>query len=130
VEGPAVPSIPIIYVEWKRHPPLCHPERTRISYYASLNRAAYVVLREENHMRLTEVATLDRKSGEAEGSAVPRTLLGNVFAVPAEDPRSVYAASRSRSALTRSCAIRICLCCRNKISRSGKGKSSLASAFS
>jgi len=28
-------------------------------------------------MQLTEAATLDRKSGEAEGSAVPRTLPGN-----------------------------------------------------
>jgi hypothetical protein len=30
----------------------------------------YVVLPKENHMQLTEAATLDRKSGEAEGSAV------------------------------------------------------------
>ena len=30
----------------------------------------YVVLSKENHMQLTEAATLDRKSGEAEGSAV------------------------------------------------------------
>jgi hypothetical protein len=30
----------------------------------------YVVLFEENHMHLTEAATLDRKSGEAEGPAV------------------------------------------------------------
>src|SRR5580704_19701059 len=37
------------------------------------------VLPKENHMHLTEAATLDRKSGEAEGSAVPRTLPGNVF---------------------------------------------------
>ena len=29
-------------------------------------------------MQLTEAATLDRKSGEAEGSAVPRTITGNV----------------------------------------------------
>ena len=28
-------------------------------------------------MQLTEAATLDRKSGEAEGSAVPRTTTGN-----------------------------------------------------
>jgi hypothetical protein len=28
-------------------------------------------------MQLTEAATLDRKSGEAEGSAVQRTSLGN-----------------------------------------------------
>ena len=29
-------------------------------------------------MKLTEAATLDRKSGEAEGSAVQRTITGNV----------------------------------------------------
>jgi hypothetical protein len=37
----------------------------------------YVVLLKENHMQLTEAATLDRKSGGAEGSAVPRTSAGN-----------------------------------------------------
>ena len=38
----------------------------------------YVVLSKENHTQLTEAATLDRKSGEAEGSAVQRTPPGNV----------------------------------------------------
>ena len=38
-----------------------------------------MVLLKENHMQLTEAATLDRKSGEAERSAVPRTFRGNVF---------------------------------------------------
>ncbi len=58
----------------------------RISHIAALTGATYVVLPKENHMQLTEAATLDRKSGEAdlsrpavEGSAVPRTLPGNVF---------------------------------------------------
>ena len=50
--------------------PFCHPERTRISYFAALTGATYVVLLKENHMQLLEAATLDRKSGEAEGSAV------------------------------------------------------------
>jgi hypothetical protein len=36
-----------------------------------------VVLFKENHTQPTEAATLDRKSGEAEGSAVPRTTPGN-----------------------------------------------------
>jgi hypothetical protein len=36
-----------------------------------------VVLFKENHMQLFEAATLDRKSGEAEGSAVPRTFREN-----------------------------------------------------
>ena len=50
--------------------PVCHPERTRISYFTALTGATYVVLLKENHMQLFEAATLDRKSGEAEGSAV------------------------------------------------------------
>ena len=58
-------------------PFLCHPERTRISYFTALNGATCVVLPKENHMQLIEAATLDRKSGEAEGSAVPRTFRGN-----------------------------------------------------
>jgi ABC-type uncharacterized transport system permease subunit len=62
-----------------RGPFLCHPERTRISYFTALTSATFVVLPKENHMQLTEATTLDRKSGEAEGSAVPRALRGNVF---------------------------------------------------
>jgi hypothetical protein len=53
---------------------LCHPERTRISYFTALTSATYVVLPKENHMQLTEAAILDRKSGVAEGSAVPLHL--------------------------------------------------------
>jgi hypothetical protein len=37
----------------------------------------YVVLSKENHMLLTKAATLDRKSGGGEGSAVPRTYPGD-----------------------------------------------------
>jgi hypothetical protein len=50
--------------------PFCHPERTWISYFAALTAATYVVLLKENHMQLFEAATLDGKSGQAEGSAV------------------------------------------------------------
>jgi hypothetical protein len=60
-----------------RCPFLCHPERTRISCFAALTATTDVVLSKENHTLLTEAATLDRKSGEAEGSAVPRTSHGN-----------------------------------------------------
>jgi hypothetical protein len=71
-------------VPWQRSCPYNHPllfvipERTRISYFTALTSATFVVLSKENHMQLTEATTLDRKSGEAEGSAVPRTLPGNV----------------------------------------------------
>jgi hypothetical protein len=57
------------------------PERTRISYFTALTSATYVVLPKENHMQLSEAAALDRKSGGAEGSAVPRTFPGNVFRI-------------------------------------------------
>jgi hypothetical protein len=49
---------------WNRCSFLCHPERTRISYFTALTSATYVVLSKENHMQLTEAATLDRKSGK------------------------------------------------------------------
>jgi hypothetical protein len=51
----------------------------------------HVVLSKENHTQLTEAATLDRKSGGAEGSAVPRTLRGHVFR-PERTPISCHAA--------------------------------------
>jgi hypothetical protein len=38
-----------------------------------------VVLFKENHTYSIEITTLNRKSGEAEGSAVPRTFPGDVF---------------------------------------------------
>jgi hypothetical protein len=63
--------------------PFCHPERTRISYFAALTGAAYVVLLKENHMQLVEATTFDRKSGEAEGSAVRGPFL-DMFSTGAE----------------------------------------------
>jgi hypothetical protein len=42
-------------------------ECTRISYFTALTGATYVVLPKENHMQLTEAATLDRKSTERSG---------------------------------------------------------------
>jgi hypothetical protein len=35
---------------WQLGPPLCHPERTRISYFTALASATNVVLLKENHM--------------------------------------------------------------------------------
>src|ERR1700733_12664653 len=52
------------------HPPLCHPERTRISYLTALPTATYAALRKESRMKSTEATVFDRKSGEAERPAV------------------------------------------------------------
>ena len=71
-----VPTVPTTVLSFGNGPlfqkpsPFCHPERTRISYFTALNSVTYVVLPKENHMQLTEATTLNRKSGEAEGSAV------------------------------------------------------------
>ena len=64
---------------WKRRPPLCHPERTRISYYAAPKMTSFAAFIKESRMSFAEPIGLNRKSGAAEGSAVPRTFLGNVF---------------------------------------------------
>ena len=71
------------YFLWNRCPLLCHPERSRISYFTALTATTYVVLLKENHTQLTEATTLDRKSGGAEGSAVPRTFPENAEPLPA-----------------------------------------------
>jgi hypothetical protein len=52
------------------HPPLCHPERSRISYFTALPAATYAALRKESRMKSTEATVFDRKSGGAEGPAV------------------------------------------------------------
>jgi hypothetical protein len=75
-------SIPIANRTPATSPSPCHPERTRISYLSALAAIAYVVLLKENHMLLAEAAALDRKSGIAEGSAVPRAPRGTVFTEP------------------------------------------------
>ena len=59
--------------------PFCHSERTRISYFTVPSGAACVVLLKENHMPLFEAATLDRKSGEAEESAVRHSGAPNLL---------------------------------------------------
>jgi len=59
--------------------PFCHPERTRISYYAAPKMTSCAAFIKESRMSFAEPIGLNRKSGAAEGSAVPRTFLGNVF---------------------------------------------------
>jgi hypothetical protein len=51
---------------WKRRPPLCHPERTRISYYAAPEMATCAAFIEESRMKFADPTKLDRKSGAAE----------------------------------------------------------------
>jgi hypothetical protein len=66
-------------------PPICHPERTRISYFAALTAATYAALRKESRMKSTEATDFDRKSGAAEGSAVrpgSRTKVSVLLVVP------------------------------------------------
>jgi hypothetical protein len=72
VEGPAVLFCPsnLTSPNKSHHPPLCHPERTRISYFAALPAATYAALRKESRMESTEATVFDRKSGAAEGSVV------------------------------------------------------------
>jgi hypothetical protein len=67
-EKPPFPPATALYLQLP--PPFCHPERTRISCCTALIGDPDVVLFKENHTQLTEAATLDRKSGEAEGPAV------------------------------------------------------------
>jgi hypothetical protein len=55
-----------------RRPPLCHPERTRISYYAAPKMTSFAAFIKESRMSFAEPTGLNRKSGAAEGSAVPR----------------------------------------------------------
>jgi hypothetical protein len=52
----------------------------------------YVVLPKENHMQLTEAAILDRKSGGAEGPAVPRTFV-EMFSVLTHGLKALLSAS-------------------------------------
>jgi hypothetical protein len=100
VDGKGVPppsKCPIpsqLSFSFQQPSPFCHPERTRVSYITALNSATYVVLPKENHMQLTEAATLDRKSGEAdlsrravEGSAVRHSGAPNLPLYNSKLPR-------------------------------------------
>jgi hypothetical protein len=68
--------------------PFCHPERTRISYFTALTSATYVVLHKENHMQLTEAATLDRKSGGSRGICSFTRLATTLKEIPSSPLRS------------------------------------------
>jgi hypothetical protein len=76
--GSRTPFHPATALSLQLPSPFCHPacpglpwERTWISCFATLTRDhGCGSLSKENHMQLTEVTTLHRKSGEAEGSAV------------------------------------------------------------
>jgi hypothetical protein len=59
--------------------PFVIPSAPRISYCAAPETATCAAFVEESRMKFADHTKLDRKSGEAEGSAVPRTFLGNVF---------------------------------------------------
>jgi hypothetical protein len=59
--------------------PMCHPERTRISCHAALDRAACAPFSKEKRMKLANATKFNRKSGAAEGSAVPRPFLEMCF---------------------------------------------------
>ena len=64
---------------WKCRPPLCHPERTRISCHAAPDTVACAPFSRERRMKFANATKFHRKSGAAEGSAVQRTLPGNVL---------------------------------------------------
>jgi hypothetical protein len=52
---------------------------TRVSYYAAPKMTSFAAFIKESRMRFAEPIGLNRKSGAAEGSVVPRTFPGNVF---------------------------------------------------
>jgi hypothetical protein len=64
---------------WKRRPPLCHPERTRISCHAAPDTVTCAPFSKERRIKFANATKFYRKSGAAEGSAVQRTFRGNVF---------------------------------------------------
>jgi hypothetical protein len=59
--------------EEKHCPPLCHPERTRISCHAAQDKATCAPFSKERSMKFANATKFNRKSGVAEGSAVLST---------------------------------------------------------
>ncbi len=72
VEGSAVRSTSHCFKP-KRRPPLCHPDRTGISYHAAPKMTSCAAFIKESRMNFVEPIALNRKSGGVEGSAVPFT---------------------------------------------------------
>jgi hypothetical protein len=72
--------------------PLCHPERSRISYLTALTSDHLCGSPQREPHALDRSRHLDRKSGEAEGSEVLQALSGNVFG-----PLSQHLLSREKS---------------------------------
>src|SRR5580693_4319071 len=66
MEGPAVSFCPsnLTVPNKSHHPPLCHPERNRISYVTALPAATYAALRKESRMRSTEATVLTGNLGQ------------------------------------------------------------------
>jgi hypothetical protein len=58
---------------------LCHPERTRISYYAAPKMTSCAAFIKESRMSFAEPTELYRKSGAVEGSAVCSTYVKETF---------------------------------------------------
>ena len=85
--------------------PICHPDRTRISYLTALASDRLCGSPKENHMQLIEAATLDRKSGAGEGPAVRPSVDPHLpfvatlfFVILSEAPRRSVAQRRVYSA--------------------------------
>jgi hypothetical protein len=88
VEGPAVSFCPSdLTAPNKSHrPPLCHPERTRISCHVALDRAACAPFRKERRMKCINATNLNRNPGEG-------TRISYFTALPV----ATYAALRKES---------------------------------
>ena len=65
-----------------RHSHLCHPERTRISYYAAPKMTSFAFPASRDRMSFAEPIALNRKSGAAEGSAVLSTNITSPMEAP------------------------------------------------
>ena len=91
--------------KWKHRPPLCHPERTRISCDAALDISACAAFVKESSIKCANATKFHRKSGAAEGSAVHSTR--NKRRPKRRPPLSEFCTPRRRMILLRFCPTRI-----------------------